>query len=170
MIHPLSKVQNPTLINHLYQLLDEAIEVDGAAFGYIHLYNRISDSLEIVVHRGFDTTFLAIFQQVRAFDASVCARAYRLGSSVAIGDVSSDPFISQFLSVFMDRGIYAMQSTPILDPDKVVIGMLSTHFPRHCRPTSAGMASIKQIASKVAAGFLEHGLLQQYDSINANQR
>lgn len=170
MIHPLPDVQDSSLINHLYQLLDEAIAIDGARFGYIHLYNRESDSLEIVVQRGFEASFLAIFNQVRVFDASVCARAFRLGHAVAVGDVSVDPFISQFFSLFEDLGIYAVQSTPILDPDKVVIGMLSTHFPRYGYTTNESMRSIAQVGSKVAAKFLEYGLLQQSNSINDDKR
>jgi GAF domain-containing protein len=170
MIHPLPNLQDATLLNHLYDLLDKAIAIDGAAFGYMHLFNRESDSLEIVVQRGFEASFLAIFKQVRVFDASVCARAFRLGHSLAIGDVSADPFLSQFLLLFERHGIYAVQSTPILDPDKVVIGMLSTHFPRHRHPTLEGMLSIAQVASQIAAKFLEYGLLQQSNSNDNNQR
>ena len=170
MIYPLPDIEDSSLINHLYQFLDEAIEIDGAAFGYIQLYNPKSDSLEIVVQRGFEAPFLAMFKHVRVFDATVCARAFRLGNSVAIKDLSVDPFISQFLLVYEDHGIYAAQSTPILDQDKIVIGMLSTHFPRHYYPTTEGMASIEQIASKVADKILEYGLMQKGIPINDNQR
>jgi GAF domain-containing protein len=170
MTHPLLDPEDSILVDHLYRFLDEAIEIDGAAFGYIQLYNPKTDSLEIVVQRGFEAPFLAMFKHVRVFDASVCARAFRLGNSVVIKDLSADPFISQFLLVYEDYGIYAVQSTPILDQDKVVIGMISTHFPRNYHPTKEGMASIEQIALNVASKILEYGLMQKSLLINGNLR
>lgn len=169
MTNPLPDSEDSILSNLLYRFLDEAIEIDGAAFGYIQLYNPKSDSLEIVVQQGFEAPFLAMFKHVRVFDSSVCARAFRLGNSVVIKDLSVEPFISQFLLVFEGYGIYAMQSTPIMDQDKVVIGMLSTHFPRHRYPTTKGIASIKKIASKVANKILEYKLIKKSTPAN-NQR
>lgn len=112
----------------LAEVLREAVEVDGAAFGNIQVFNRESGGLEIMVQQGFSEEFLETFRLVLPDDFSVCARAYRLAGRIAITDLRNDLHFSPFLGGALKIGYQAVQSTPILDRHGCVIGMLSTHF------------------------------------------
>src|SRR5688572_25989328 len=110
----------------LLEILDRAMVADGAAFGNLQVLNKSSDCLEIQAQRGFSQEFLALFQMVRSDDPCVCGRAFRYAEPVFVRDVTADPLFAPFLSISQAVGFRAVQSTPIIDRDKNVIGVLST--------------------------------------------
>lgn len=134
----------------LAELLREAIEIDGAAFGNIQVFNADSGGLEIIVHQGFDIRFLEMFKLVMPADSTVCARAYRLANRVSIADISNDPHFTPYLSRAQETGYHAVQSTPILDAHGCVIGILSTHFSAPHYLTRAAERALDQSAERAS--------------------
>src|SRR5689334_10438108 len=112
----------------LLEILDDAIEADGAAKGNVQLFNSVLGGLEIVAQRGFDESFLETFRIVRADEPSACGRALRFKRRVVISGIRADLFYSPYLTVAAEAGYRAVQSTPIVAKDGVAIGILSTHF------------------------------------------
>ena len=112
----------------ILNLLDGAIAVDGATKGNVQIFNPIVNGLQIVAHRGFDEQFLQHFEIVQADEPSACGRAFRMRRRVMIPDITVDRAYQPYLSIAVSSGYRAVQSTPILNPDGSVIGVLSTHF------------------------------------------
>lgn len=73
----------------LEQMLDAAIELQGADFGDIQLYDAEDGILRIVAHRGVGEEFLEHFGSVNAEDTSACGTALKLGQRIVIEDVTT---------------------------------------------------------------------------------
>src|ERR1051325_11336973 len=110
------------------EILDSAIKVVQAVNGNVQLFNPKNRALQIIAHRGFDHAFLQLFENVHADEPSACGRAFRNRCRVMISDITKDPSFSPYVSVARANGFCAVQSTPIVGPDRSAIGMLSTHF------------------------------------------
>src|SRR5262249_34536276 len=96
--------------------------------GNIQVYRSATQSLEIVVQRGFPPEFLERFYAVRAIDGSACARALKKRQRVVIEDVERDREFEPYRELAAAVGFRAVQSTPLLSRDGPLLGMLSTHF------------------------------------------
>lgn len=110
-------------------LLDSALRASGTRMGNVQLLDRATDSLHIIVYRGFDKRFLDHFSVVRAEDESACGRALRYRQRVVIEDVDADAQYAPDRDVARAAGYRAVQSTPIFRDGGVVAGIFSTHFP-----------------------------------------
>jgi GAF domain-containing protein len=119
---------NAKLSRELLEILDVAMEIDGAAHGTVQVFNRKLGGLEIFAHRGFDKSFLDLFQLVRDDEPSICGRALRLGKRVTVSDVATDRYFAPYVSTTLQAGVRSVQSTPILGSNGEVVGMLSTHY------------------------------------------
>src|SRR4030095_5137751 len=139
----------------LQQLLDAAITADGASKGNVQLFNPYLDGLQIVAHHGFDIPFLQQFGIVRWDEPTACGRAYRFGLRVVIPDIRLDRFYSPSLSIAQASGYRAVQSTPIIQSDGSVVGVLSTHFPHSHEWSQTAQRALDHSASKVAASVSE---------------
>jgi GAF domain-containing protein len=137
-------------------VLRQAVEVEGATFGNIQVYNPEASGLEIIAHQGFNPKFLELFKLVLPDDSSVCARAYRLANRIAIPDLRNDPQSAFFFRQAQEIGFRALQSTPILDTHGCVIGMLSTHFAKPHYLSRAAELALDQCAERASE------LLQQF--------
>ena len=139
----------------LQGLLNAAITADGASKGNVQLFNPYLDGLQIVAHHGFDKSFLQQFGLVRWDEPTACGRAYRFGLRIVIPDISVDHFYAPYLSIARASGYRAVQSTPIVQLDGSVIGVLSTHFPHSHDWSETAQRELDHSASKVAASVLE---------------
>lgn len=64
----------------LQEVLDGMMELQGADFGDVQLYDDATATLKIVAHRGVDQAFLDYFASVDAGDTSACGLALRAGA------------------------------------------------------------------------------------------
>jgi signal transduction histidine kinase/DNA-binding response OmpR family regulator len=120
----------------LYAVLDAVIELQGADFGNIQLYDETVGDLRIVAQRGFGQEFLEYFQSVRVDDGSVCARALRATERTIVEDVETDDEFRPHRAIAAASGFRAVQSTPLVAHDQgPPIGILSTHFREPHRPS-----------------------------------
>jgi len=113
----------------LSRILDAAIAECGAIKGNVQLLDAGRGALRIEVQRGFDASFLQLFEQVRIDEPSACGRAFRQRRRVVIPDVTLDPLYAPYLSIARANHFRCVQSTPILANDGSVLGIFSTHFP-----------------------------------------
>jgi two-component system, chemotaxis family, CheB/CheR fusion protein len=119
----------------LYQVLDATIELQGADFGNIQLFDSATRTLKIVAHRGFNQEFLDYFASVDAGDRSACGLALRSGARIIIEDVNTNAEFAVHRGIAAAAGFRGVQSTPLLDRNSgQSIGMLSTHFREPYRP------------------------------------
>ena len=120
----------------LADILDAAISATGADFGNIQLVNPVTDALEIVAHKGFHAVFLDYFCATHAGQAA-CGTAMSERTRVVVEDVETHPAFhdAQLQAVMRAAGVRAVQSTPLIDRNGTVFGMLSTHFRAPHQPT-----------------------------------
>ena len=120
--------KHPYFQSSLLDILDVAMRAGNARLGNIQVFNRELDGLEICVQRGFSPSFLESFKVVRAEDSCACGRALRWRKRVSIPDITVDPFFQPFLDAASKAGFRSVQSTPIINFNNDVVGVLSTHF------------------------------------------
>ena len=99
----------------LYEVLDATIELQGADFGNIQLYDKQTRTLEIVAQRGFQQEFLDYFARVDADEGSACGLALKQRSRVIIEDVNLIPDFERHRHIAASAGFRAIQSTPLVD-------------------------------------------------------
>jgi hypothetical protein len=126
------------LRERLLQVLDEAMQVDGAAFGKIRVVRHDAGVLEIEVHRGFSDRFVETFRAIAPEDPQPSAVAVRTRRRITLPDLTRQPAEDPFVAAARDEGARAVQATPIVAPDGEVIGCLSTFY---TRPYSVTVAS-----------------------------
>lgn len=136
-LHELSTrlLATSTLRPLLEEVLNATIELQGADFGNVQLYNQQTGELEIVAQRGFDQEFLDYFSSVVDNGDSACSRAMKRRERVIVEDVEADPDYESLRQIAAAAGYRAVQSTPLFDRNGELLGMLSTHFRRPHRPS-----------------------------------
>src|SRR5262249_59731773 len=99
----------------LTDVMDAAIAIAADDMGNIQMFDRASGALKIVVHRGFDSTFVDCFNAVHEGEAA-CGTALQTGARVVIDDITaSQVFIgTPALEVMLAAGARAVQSTPLV--------------------------------------------------------
>jgi PAS domain S-box-containing protein len=126
----------------LSEVLDSTIELQGADFGTIQLYDPKTHSLDIVAQRGFGAEFLTHFQHVAVNDGSACMRALTEGTRVVIEDVTLDAWFEPHRHIAASAGFRALQSTPLIDRgSRQPVGILTTHFRNPHRPGARDLRS-----------------------------
>lgn len=112
----------------LEQLLDGAIEMQGADFGSVHLVEGAGDKFGIVAQRGFNTAFLERFRVVDKNDPTTTGRALRSRGIVQVADMRQDAADAPSQDAAAVAGYQAVQSTPLINRNGILVGVLSVHF------------------------------------------
>src|SRR5918994_2550665 len=99
----------------LEQVLDSAIELEGADFGDVQLYDGESGTLRIVAHRGVGQEFLQHFASIDAKHTSASGTALILGKRVIIEDVTEYAPYAPHLGVARRTGYRGVSCTPLTD-------------------------------------------------------
>lgn len=108
----------------LKKILATAIRLDNADMGNIQIYDEPSESLHMIIQKGFDDTFLKSFHVIKPFSPPSCGRAIGLGIPITIDDVLRDASLRPVLSILKFRSV---RSIPILDSNRSKLGVISTH-------------------------------------------
>ena len=145
----------------LEQVLDAAIELQGADFGDIQLYDADSAVLRIVAYRGVGEEFLDHFACVDAEETSACGTALKLGQRVIIEDVTKHPPYSPHLGVAARTGYRGVNCTPLVERGTArPLGMLTTLFREPSRPDEARL-KLSDIFAAHAADLVSSRRAQQ---------
>ena len=138
------------------RLLDAAIAGQGARKGNVQILGE-TGVLAIVLQRGFRRSFLKHFESVRLEEMSACGRAMKSGAPVCIADVQRDRLFAPHRAIAVASGFRAVQSIPLTDSRRNLIGVLSVHYTEPL--TFAEWRLPKLLRSgKAMAAFLERVL------------
>ena len=123
-------VQAVDMHSLLNEVLAAAETITDAEMGNVQLIDRSTGRLHIKAQHRFSDEFLNFFSHVREDEAAVCGAAFARRQRVLVDDVETSPIFAgtPALDVLRREGIRAVQSTPIMGRDGVLVGMLSTHF------------------------------------------
>ncbi len=136
--------------------IDEAMRMHGAQFGNLQIYDPETESLRIIAHRNFEAPFLEHFAIVGANDNSACARCLADGARVIIEDVAVEPSFRPHMSIALESGFRAVQSTPLHDHSGRVMAVLSTHFAVPRQFTREECAELDLCATRTALAMARH--------------
>ncbi len=136
------------------EILAATIDLLGADFGNVQIYDGEKRVLRIAVHRGFKKPFLDFFREVSAKENAACGRALRTGKRIVIEDVQKDTAFKPFRRIARGAGYRAVQSTPLMGTDGKPLGMMSTHFRQPHRPAPLELAWL-DLYAQTAVSFIE---------------
>jgi hypothetical protein len=128
--------------------LEKMMALARAERGNIQLADPASGALRIVAHHGFDAEFLSYFAVVED-DMSACGRAAARGAQVVLSDVITDKRFEPHRRIATASGFRAVQSTPLLDRNGHLVGVVSTHYPSPYAPSSRDLRIIRRYADLV---------------------
>jgi hypothetical protein len=136
----------------LDRALEGAISVVGADFGNIQLVDPVQGSLRIASQFGFGEDFLDHFAQV-ADDSSACGRAAHAHAQAVISDVRCDPLFAPHRKIAAASGFRAVESTPIVDRGRRLLGVVSTHFRRARQASGQELLLAEWYADRIGAAL-----------------
>ncbi len=112
--------------------------------------------LRLLAFRGFNPQAAKFWEWVRADSESTCGAALRTGKRVIAEDVSRCDFMAgtEDLKTYLQTGIHAVQTTPLVSRSGQLLGMISTHWRRPHSPTDSDLRRFDVLARQ-AADLLE---------------
>jgi GAF domain-containing protein/DNA-binding CsgD family transcriptional regulator len=133
-------------------VLDTAVDMLDAEFGSLQRLDSEAKELELLTHRGFNEEARSAWAQVTLDHASTCGRALQTGGRVVVSDVEASEFMrgTADQETYLQTGIRAVQTTPLVSRDGSVIGMLSTHWAEPHEPSERDLHLLDVLARQVA--------------------
>jgi PAS domain S-box-containing protein len=143
------------------RVLDAAIgvmEADCASLQSVQPAQDGENELVFLAGRGLTADSARAWQRVCAGGVSTCALALRSGQRVAVADVESCGWMrgTAELRTYREMGIRAIQMTPLVSREGVLVGMLSTCWEHVHEPTDREVRLLDVIARQ-AADVIERG-------------
>jgi signal transduction histidine kinase len=117
----------PDSTHLLRRVLTAAMELLKADKGMIQLYDQQSHRLVMMAQVGFSEEFVRWFHQMPA-GGSFCEAAFERKQRVIIDDIAKSPAFASLADMFTHNQVVAVQSTPLFNMERKVIGVLSTCF------------------------------------------
>ncbi|OIB56341.1 ATP-binding protein [Natrialba sp. SSL1] len=115
----------------LYQkVLDAAVDIMDADYGSMQMLDSDRGELKLLAHRGFSSEAASFWEWVSPEAGSTCGMALDTGERIIASDVETCEFMSdtEDREVYLQAGIRAVQTTPLVARDGDLLGMISTHW------------------------------------------
>lgn len=135
------------------QILDTTVEIMEADFASIQMLWPGSDGeLRLLGYRGFSDQAAKFWEWVSLDSESSCGEALRKGQRVVVSDVLQCEFMTETLDreMYLQNGIRAVQSTPLLSRSGKLLGMISTHWREPHEPPERELRSLDVLARQAA--------------------
>jgi PAS domain S-box-containing protein len=149
-----------TLQGGLEEILISVVDLLGADKGHMQLLDDGCGVLRIAAQRGFGLDFLQAFQQITAASNSAPGRALQSRARVVIEDIETDPSYESLRPVARAADYRAEVSAPLIGPDGILVGMLSTYFKSAHRPTEQELGVV-DLFVRHACDFIRRCTMEQ---------
>jgi anti-anti-sigma factor len=107
-----------------------AMLATGAPMGSAQRFESSDETLRLVGHHGFGSRFVEYFATVGGPETS-CGAAARDLRAVFVDDVLVSPvFAGAERDELLRAGVGSVASMPVLSPQRTLLGVVSTHYPR----------------------------------------
>ncbi|WP_052055340.1 ATP-binding protein [Myxosarcina sp. GI1] len=141
--------------NNIQVLYDEivatAIALTKADAGTIQILDEETEDLLLLATQGFERTMTEHFYRVNANSQTPCGIALAEGDRTFIDfDVPASEDPDGSLRMHLEAGFYSSQSTPLISRSGKPIGMFSTHWCKHHRPTERELQFLDLLARQAA--------------------
>ncbi|MDF3068544.1 MAG: torS [Polyangiaceae bacterium] len=113
----------------LEEILVAALELHSTTQGDVQLYEPVSQSLRLTVHRGVPSEAVAGWPDVNLSEPGwPVARALRERTSVAVADVEAELPATAFRATWLAAGVRAAHCIPLITRDGELLGVMTMHF------------------------------------------
>lgn len=147
----------------LYErIIDAAVSImhsDFASMQMFHPERGEKGELELLAFRGFDPEAARFWKWVRADSGCTCGEAMRTGQRVIASDVETCDFMAGTpdRTVYLEAGMHAVQSTPLVSRSGRLLGMISTHWRKPHSPSDSELQRFDVLARQ-AADLIERAI------------
>jgi DNA-binding NarL/FixJ family response regulator len=140
-------------------IVDDAVDImrsDYASMQMLYPKRARGGELRLLAFRGFNPEAAKFWEWVRADSKSTCGIALRDGQRVVAPDIATCDFMtdSEDQRIYLQTGIRACQTTPLIAGAGNVVGMLSTHWLMPHHPSEQDFLRFDALA-KQAADLIE---------------
>ena len=149
----LREVPRPGLL--FSKILEGALALAGADRGNVQVLDPATGSLRIAAQCGFGAEFLEYFAVVDD-GRSACGRAARERAQTVIVDVDIDARFAPHRDIAAAAAFRAVQSTPLIEPNGRLLGVVSTHYPRPYSPSARDREIMKRYAELAGRVVADH--------------
>jgi GAF domain-containing protein len=154
------------------QTLDTALTIlqaDFASIQMVHLEPGTKGKLKLLGHRGFSAQAAKRWEWVGQDSRTTCGEALRTGRRIDVPDVRKCDFMagSEDLKTFLDAGIHAAQTFPLVSRSGVLLGMVTTYW-RKPHELSVSELRALDVLARLAADLIER--TQAEEALRENQQ
>lgn len=123
-----------------------------ASLQMLHPERGAGGELRLLAFRGFNPQAAIFWEWVRADSGSTCGMALRTNRRVVAPDIAACDFMtgSEDQQVYLQTGIRACQTTPLIARAGNVIGMISTHWRAPHQPSEDDFRRFDVLARQAA--------------------
>jgi GAF domain-containing protein len=142
--------------DHLYHKLAEAaaaiLRSDFASMQMLYPERGTGGELRLLASRGFDPAAVKFWEWVRANSGCTCGEALRTRQRAVASDVNTCAFMAGTpdREAYLQAGMLAAQSTPLISRDGRLLGMLSTHWRQPHQPGERELRRFDILARQAA--------------------
>ena len=146
-------------------VIDKAVNVmrsDYASLQMLFPKRGSGGELWLLAFRGFNPQAAQFWEWVRADSKSTCGIALLGKQRVVAPDIAACDYMagSEDRQVYLQTGIRACQTTPLIGRSGVVVGMISTHWRVPHTPSEKDLRLFDALATEAA------GLIERYRPAN----
>ncbi|MDF2590970.1 MAG: multi-sensor hybrid histidine kinase [Clostridia bacterium] len=141
----------------LYEkIMDAAMQIMRSQYASLQMLRRDTDNkdkLQLLAFRGFNKEAAKFWEWVYADDSgSTCGQALRTGKRYIASNVLKDPTVrgTEHCRVYINTGIYAVQTTPLYSRGGNLVGMISTHWDKQHEPLEYELRLLDLLARQAA--------------------
>ncbi len=155
-----------TIVNSYETIVDDAVALmrsDYASLQMLYPERGVGGELRLLAFRGFNPKAAAFWEWVRADSKSTCGIALRTSQRVVAPDIAACDFMagSEDQHVYLETGIHACQTTPLIARGGNIVGMISTHWRMPHQPSEGDFRLFDILAREVADLIQREGRKQE---------
>jgi GAF domain-containing protein len=148
-------VTNTSGWSNYEKIVDDALTLmraDYASMQMLYPERGTGGGLRLLAFRGFNPQAAKFWEWVRADSKSTCGIALRTSQRVIAPDIAACDFMdhSEDQQVYLQTGIHACQTTPLIVGSGNVVGMISTHWRTSHKPSEKDLLLFDALAMQAA--------------------
>jgi PAS domain S-box-containing protein len=133
------------------QIMDAAIQLTNADAGTVQIVDEDTNELLLLASKGLEEKVTSKFNFVSAASNTSCGLALANKQRTFVDyDVPAAEDPDGSLQLHLDAGFLSAQSTPLISRSGKPIGMVSTHWRQHYRPTERQLRFLDLLARQAA--------------------
>ena len=137
------------------RIVDQAVALMGSEYASVQMLypeRGPGGELRLLAFRGFNPQAAQFWEWVRADSKSTCGMALRDKNRVVAPDIAACDFMagSEDQEIYLQTGIHACQTTPLIGHAGNVVGMISTHWQTTHQPSLKEFELFEALARQAA--------------------